>query len=640
MKNKYLSKIIIAFLLLVSFSISSQNLEEIKQITKNYNQEKLNNLAEKFNTQYKKDRQKIEEYARLNNTPVRYTDKNGTLFEMKKITKNGRVIYNRTYNLTAGVSTRANYLHNGGVLGLNVEGQGMTAHVWDGGLARGTHQEYNTFGASSRFSIGDGTTDLHFHAAHVMGTIIAKGNDSNAKGMAPKAIGIGYDWNNDIGEAISAAGNGMLLSNHSYGYAINSIPNSWLGAYTSDARDWDVLMHNTPYYLMVVAAGNDGNNNTTNGNPLDGNSSYDKLSSHGVSKNSMVVANGIDANINLDGSLGFVTRNSSSSEGPTDDYRIKPDIMGNGTDVYSTFEDSDNSYFAITGTSMASPNVCGSLLLLQQHYNQENGSFMRAATLKGLALHTADNIDTGSPGPNAESGWGLMNTKAAAEAITTNGTQSFISEEELTDGETYTLTVQSNGTTPLLASISWTDLPGTVNNTNANDTTPRLVNDLDIRITQGTNTFMPWKLISVSTNTQADNIVDPFERVDVNAANGVYTITVVHKWTLTDGSQKFSLVVTGISSVLSVSEFDVKDLLIYPNPTTGIVNIQINSASNEDVLIDLHDVQGRKVFETKRTSTSTVFKNTVNFSAVANGVYLLKIQQGNKRLTKQIILNK
>ena len=38
---------------------------------------------------------------------------------------------------------------------------------------------------------------------------------------------------------------------------------------------------------------------------------------------------------------------------------------------------------------MASPNVAGSLLLLQEHYNNLNGEFMKSATLKGLACHTA-----------------------------------------------------------------------------------------------------------------------------------------------------------------------------------------------------------------------------------------------------------
>ena len=267
----------------------------------------------------------------------------------------------------------------------------------------------------------------------------------------------------------------------------------------------------------------------------------------------MVVANAQDAIINSDGTLNSVRISSSSSEGPTDDLRIKPDITGNGTGLYSTYDGTDDAYNTISGTSMASPNITGSLLLLQQYYNETDGNFMRASTLKGLALHTAD--DFGAVGPDAVSGWGLMNTKKAAETITKKGLQSIISEIELSQGSTYSIVVKSDGLEPLLASISWTDMPGTENTGEANDSTPVLVNDLDIRVVKNaetSSTFMPWKLTSVDTNEQEDNIVDPFERVDVENASGEYIITISHKGTLEGGSQKVSLVVTGISSGIAL----------------------------------------------------------------------------------------
>ncbi len=543
--KQFTQVLLITLLPLFAFS---QTFEEIKKITVDYEIEKLEELAQIYKTRAEVEKQNAIALAKQNGWFVR-KDENGVLYELMGISEEGNPLYYVTNNIDAAKSTRANTLHNGGILGLNVEGQNMTAHVWDGGLARSTHQEYDGIGGSNRFSIGDGTTTLHYHSAHVTGTIMASGYSTNAKGMAPQAYAIGYEWNNDVSEATTAAANGMLLSNHSYGWGATSIPDWYFGAYNYRSREWDVVMNGAPYYLMVCSAGNDGNDNTSNGDPLDGNSSYDKLSGFKTSKNNIVVANGNDANIDANGNLISVVISSGSSQGPTDDYRIKPDITGNGTSLYSSYESSDNAYGTISGTSMASPGVTGTLLLLQQHYNNLYGSFMRAASLKGLALHTAD--DAGPAGPDVVYGWGLINAKAAANAISNNGAESAISELSLSQGNSYSVNVQSDGVSNLIASISWTDPAGTANTGTANDITPVLVNDLDIRVTKSGSTYYPYRLTSITTNGTGDNVVDPFEKVIVSGASGNYTITVTHKGSISGGSQNFTLIVTGKTGLLA-----------------------------------------------------------------------------------------
>jgi len=349
-------------------------------------------------------------------------------------------------------------------------------------------------------------------------------------------------WNNDLAEATAAAANGMLISNHSYGFIADQVPDQWFGAYQTFANQWDNLMFNTPYYLMVKAAGNDGTDNTSNGSPLT--SGYDKLSGPATAKNSLVIANAADAVIDNDGNLVSVSISATSSQGPTDDLRVKPDLAGNGVGLYSTFDGSDDAYNTISGTSMASPNVSGALLLLQQHYNNRVGTFMRAATLKGLALHTAD--DAGPVGPDAVWGWGLLNAKKAVETITLSGSGPIMNELTIAQGQTITYTVNSDGVNDLIASISWTDRPGTVN-TAMNSPIAALVNDLDIRITKASDTFYPWRLTSATSNSNdGDNTKDPFERIEIENASGTYTITITHKGTLVGGSQDFSLIVTGV----------------------------------------------------------------------------------------------
>ena len=546
------------FLLLSTIVLNGQTDEQRAQIRENSDIQRLNQLKGTFLEQAAQQRQRVLQLAEANNWPLQITNGDGTVDDLIGVSKDGIPIYYTVYNVDAAASTRTNHLHTGGSLGLNVNGLNMTFHVWDGGPTRPSHQEFDGPGGNNRIVISDGATTLNgnsFHAQHVTGTIAASGVVANAKGMAPQARVNTYDWNNDLAEATTAAANGMLLSNHSYGYRLrdnfgNPIwPNWHFGAYLDDARDWDNLMHSAPYYLMVKSAGNDGNDNTVNGAPINGNSLFDKLIGDATAKNQLLVANAQDVSVLSNGIInGTVSINSSSSEGPTDDLRVKPDITGNGTGVYSTFDGSDSDYASISGTSMSSPNVAGSLLLLQEHYSNVNGNFMRAATLKGLALHTAD--DAGIAGPDAVFGWGLLNMKVAAEAITNDGNESKIEEVVLNNGGSYSITVDSDGSSPLLASISWTDPAGTVINTGTNNlSTPVLVNDLDIRVTKNSTTYTPYKLTGVNSNTQADNNVDPYERVDIANASGSYTITVTHKGSLQGGSQAFSLVVTGLSSV-------------------------------------------------------------------------------------------
>lgn len=627
----------LAFILLFSLYGMAQTKSQKAEITKNYDQVKLAQMAEEFNIQETAELEKALEMAKINNWPLTYTDENGTYYALMKVSETNKPIYYKTFNKNAARSTRANFMHNGGGLGLDIEGQNMIAHVWDGGIARPTHVEFSDAGGgASRIILGDTDADEHEHATHVTGTIIAYGANANAKGMAPQATAISYDWFGDLTEATIASSDGMLISNHSYGSNLADV-NDWaIGAYVMESRAWDKIMYQTPHYLMVHAAGNDGDDNSSNGDPLDGNALYDKLDGRTVCKNNLVVANGYDLSVDSNGNIvGNPNLDSSSSEGPTDDYRVKPDITGNGTSVYSCTSASNTSYASWYGTSMASPNVAGSLLLLHQYYNEKNGNFMLSSTLRGLALHNAD--DGGLVGPDAHFGWGYLNTKKAAECIMNDGTTAEVEEMIMNDGESFTFDVVADGTQPLIASICWTDRHSdNINTGTANDTTPVLVNDLDIRVTKSSTTYEPWKLTGVDSNTTGDNIVDNFERIDIAGATGTYTVTITHKGTLFDGLQAFAVVVSGIvSSNLGIDSEKISNLKIWPNPNKGKFNIFVES--NEKVTVTVSDVLGKIVHNETYSNDNTYIKS-IDVDNLTNGVYIINVLSEGKKLTNKLII--
>ena len=553
MKSNYFKLLMFSLTISISLTSFSQTEDQKQRITSKYNTSLLNQLSRDFGEVFTSQKQSVLNQAKRRNLETSLTLKDGSYAELQRFDEKGTPIYYQTYNVDASRSTRTNHLNINGSTGFNLDGQDMTAHVWDGGHARVTHQEYQTSG-SSRVTIMDVASeglDLNFHAAHVTGTIMASGVVPNAKGMAPKGNVEGYKWNNDLAEATAAAAQGMLVSNHSYGLRANTLPDYYFGAYIDQSRNWDIVHYNAPYYLMIVAAGNDGNA-SWNGSPLDpSNPSYDKLTWHSTAKNNLVVASARDANVTDEGELISVLISSFSSQGPTDDLRIKPDITGNGEGVFSTYESGDAAYNTISGTSMASPNVTGSALLLQQHANNLFGNYMRSATLKGLILHTAD--DAGLEGPDARFGWGLMNSKRAAETLSQKDNGAVVNELSLFPGQTYTLEVQSNDVDALLASISWTD-PAGLATTQVNSDEARLVNDLDITLEQTGTEYLPWRLTGVITNEKANNSKDPFERVDIENATGTYTISVTHKGNLTNAQQNFTLIVTGLNAEPVVCE--------------------------------------------------------------------------------------
>ena len=628
MKNLY----IIAFCFTVfSASVFGQSPSDVREIVSHYDLNKIKEREIYFRKKAEVEKQKAITVARLNNWPLIIENENGSKSELMKLTADGYPIYYTTDNVNAARTTRTNFLHNNGGMGLNLEGQGMTVREWDGDRVRETH---NAFGGRVTV-VDDPAGTLSTHSTHVCGTMIASANPASVKGMAPQATARTFNWTSDESEALAEVQLGMLVSNHSYGVPVSGTGGplaSWIiGAYVYDTAAWDEIAYLSPYYLKVASAGNDGGSNA-NADPIA--FGFDKLTFDKTAKNIMVVANAQDAVIGTNGVLTSVAINSFSSQGPTDDFRIKPDIAGNGTSLTSTSSSSNTATAVLTGTSMASPNIAGSLLLLQQHYKNLTNSFMRSSTLKGLACHTAD--DAGEVGPDPVWGWGLMNAKKAVETLNTNGLTSWVSEESLNQGETYTINVNSLGTSPLMASITWTDVPGPINaGVTPNNPMKALVNDLDIRITRNTTTYFPWRLDPADPVGPAirvsDNNVDNVEQVKIDTPPaGQYTITVTHKGTLVNSNQKFSLVITGINSAFALNSTSA-DLVVCSNENAffSFNYTQTGSGTTNFTAVGLPSGATATFSPASLSANGTVTMTISGLSSIVPGEYSIGIRGNN-----------
>ncbi len=548
----------------------------------------LRNGALNAQIQYQEMSSRLASLAKQRGWPLTIKLKRGNLAVLYGLSPKGLPLYvSTTDNIISAATIGTNQLWPGGSTGLNLTGstpamKGKIA-LWDGGRVLLTHQELN-----GRVVQVDNSPVLNDHSTHVSGTLIASGVNPVAKGMSNGALQLeAYDYNNHLTEMYAASPN-LLISNHSYGtlagWNLDTDNNQWdwygnpgdtvdykFGYYDDVTQVWDSIAYNAPYYLIVKSAGNNRDENgpavgqpyykmNTAGNfipagnrpaGISNNDGYDIIPTYGVAKNIICVGAvyPIPGGYN---SPADVVMAEFSSWGPTDDGRIKPDLVADGINVLSSISTSNNAYAIYSGTSMSSPATAGSGFLLQEYYYRLHNIFMRSATLKGILIHTADEAGP-ADGPDYQFGWGLIDMPKAASVITSNNTDQMIQENILSDtAASYTIPVTASGKGPLTATICWTDPAATVDEVNVlNNPARKLVNDLDLRVTGNGNTYMPWTLNRLSPGspaTHGDDSLNNVEKILIPATvpGKPYTISVTHKGTLRNGSQAYSLIVSGV----------------------------------------------------------------------------------------------
>jgi hypothetical protein len=319
--------------------------------------------------------------------------------------------------------------------------------------------------------------------------------------------------------------------------------------YPQSARDVDAFVWSHPDMLVIFNTGNLGSQIET---PLS------SLSAPGSAKNTLQIGG------TRSGSRDDDVIASFTLFGPARDGRIKPDLVGparvvaGDVDLDGNPETCDVS--SQPGTSWASPSVAGAAALVRQYYidgfypsgvaNPAHSRVPSAALMKATLIAAArparlrhdimtNYLVPALPAPSHEQGWGFP---ILDNALFFAGDERQMRVEDvrlasgLTAGETRTQRISVRAGTPLRIVLVWTDPPGVVRS--PSDTTPQLVNDLDLRVVTGDATHFgngpsPDRL----NNVEVVSLDDP--------EAGMYTISVSAERLGLGPRQSYALMITG-----------------------------------------------------------------------------------------------
>ena len=404
-------------------------------------------------------------------------------------------------NYTGRTSHRVNFISGENTNGIAYDGSGINVALQDDGSI-GPHIDHE-----GRIVEQFWQTSLGDHGDHVGGTINGAGNinpyhEGQAKGSDLYVYKAAPEYQAFDSMDIHYASKGIVITSTSYSNGCNA-------GYTALARQMDQQVFDYESLVHVFSAGNSGTSNCGYGA---GNTWGNITGGHKIGKNVITVAN--------------LTENdqiaNSSSRGPAEDGRIKPDISAKGTAVTSTIE--NNQYGVKTGTSMSCPGVSGTLAVLYEAFEDQQGSLPASGLMKAIVLNTAE--DLGNIGPDYIYGWGRINARKAYEVIESSSfTNGSISDGDSTQ---FTLIVPS-GVASARFMLYWTDPEASVNASSA------LINDLDLTVTDPNATENLPYLLNPAPNATTLNApavpgVDNLNNVEqvefFNPTSGNYLIKV------------------------------------------------------------------------------------------------------------------
>lgn len=353
---------------------------------------------------------------------------------------------------------------------------------------------------------------------------------------------------NDAGVVLASYTGGAAITSNSWGAPVNGLYDDSSQAYDALTRDAAPAEPGNQQMLHVFAAGNSGRNGVNT------------IGSPGTAKNVLTV--GATENVRDEGTSDGCAIGSAnnaddmadfSSRGPTDDSRLKPDLVAPGTHVQGQasqdpgyngtgvcgaagngnaqepadfYPAGQTLYTWSSGTSHSTPAAAGAAALTWEYYGRvlAPGLTPSPAMLKALLLNSTRPINGAGSGntlPNNDEGWGEVNL-----GTLTDGTpRRLIDQAQLlgTTGQVITLTGSiANPARPVRFTLAWTDAPGALSG-NA------FVNNLNLEVTLNGvvykgNVFTGTTSVAGGAFDARNNVENVFLPAGVS---GEYTVRII-----------------------------------------------------------------------------------------------------------------
>jgi hypothetical protein len=420
----------------------------------------------------------------------------------------------------------------------NLNGTGISVLIYDNGRINSSHPDFG-----NRVNFID-NTNITEHPTQIAGVLGGSGMLSNGtyRGIAPNVSMVSGDFYDEIEYEYENA-----ITNYSADLATNSwtLPYdgncSYFGDYDifSQCFDYMAIGINVSIKLPIVfSAGNFRDNETCGTDPLNYSNNYRLILPPATAKNVITVGAIYSDN-------DYMT--DYSEWGPTDDGRIKPDLVAPGDNSLSaaiTTTDINGGYGLFFGTSAAAPVVAGATTLMIERWLENHSSSTLPSTIKAVLIETCK--DLGNTGPDFKFGYGNINITRAINLIDSNLYNKTIHESYLTEINNsvyYNLSVPLNQS-EIKITLVWDDYAADIGSSKT------LVNDLDLIVKSPNGTiFYPWTLDpnnpSISAVRNKSDHINNVEQVYVNTSdyeilNGTWTIEI--DGSIVTSNQTYSLV--------------------------------------------------------------------------------------------------